>query len=361
MIPRLARAWDNLFGHGDAAVTVPPLDGALRPNRGLDEVAWRVALPEADSLAVVSDILLASSGKAVHALDGETWRTWREYDADIACIAPLGDDALAVALAGGDIVVAGGGHDGRRYRAGPDSRCITAMAASGASLHVANGSAVNAPENWQRDLLQRNASGTIWRIDLASGASTRLADRLAWPAGLAVDGETLVYSEAWKHRLVRFDAGGAGQAHLVYTDLPGYPGRIAAAADGYWLAVFAPRTQLVEFVLREPAYARRMLAVVPQPYWIAPTLRAGRSFHEPLQGGGVKHLGLLKPWAPALSAGLCIALDTAFQPRLSLHSRADGATHGVTSVVEHGGRVFAAARGDGVVVSIPLEELGDTR
>ena len=54
---------------------------------------------------------------------------------------------------------------------------------------------------------------------------------------------------------------------------PAYPGRIAPAADGYWLALFAPRSQLVEFVLREPAYRKRMMAEVPQPFWIAPTLQ----------------------------------------------------------------------------------------
>ena len=360
MIGPLARAWDNLFGHSDAAVTLPPLDGVLRPNRRLDEAPWRVPLPEVDSLAIVSDTLLASSGNAVYALEGETWRTWREYQAEVICIAALGDDALAVALASGDIIVAGGAHDGLGYRAAPDARCITAMGASNTGLYVANGSAVNPPGDWQRDLLQRDASGSIWRIDLASGASKQLAVRLAWPAGLAVDGDTLVYSEAWKHRLARIDAAGAGQARVVYTDMPGYPGRIAPAADGYWLAVFAPRTQLVEFVLREPGYRNRMVAEVPKHYWIAPKLRAGRSFYEPLQGGGVKHLGLLKPWAPTMSAGLCVALDRAFQPRLSLHSRADGATHGVTAVIEHRGRMFAAARGDGVVVSIPLDALGDT-
>lgn len=361
MIGPLARAWDNLFGHGDAAVTLPPLDGVLRPNCRLDEAPWRVPLAEVDSLAVVSDTLLASSGNAVYALEGETWRSWREYEAEVVCIAALGDDALAVALASGDIIVAGGEHDGRSYGAGPDSRCITAMAASGAGLYVANGSALNPPGDWQRDLLQRNASGSIWGIDLASAASTRLADRLAWPAGLAADGDTLVYSEAWKHRLARIDAAGAGHPHIVYADMPGYPGRIAPAAEGYWLAVFAPRTQLVEFVLREPAYRNRMVAEVPNPYWIAPKLRAGRSFYEPLQGGGVKHLGLLKPWAPTMSAGLCVALDRAFQPRLSLHSRADGATHGVTAVVEHRGLMFAAARGDGVVAAIPLDALGDSQ
>ena len=38
----------------------------------------------------------------------------------------------------------------------------------------------------------------------------------------------------------------------VLSDLPAYPGRIAPARDGgFWLALFAPRNQLVEFVLRE--------------------------------------------------------------------------------------------------------------
>ena len=102
-----------------------------------------------------------------------------------------------------------------------------------------------------------------------------------------------------------------------------------------------------------------MLAEVPQPYWIAPRLQSGRSFYEPLQGGGVKHLGILKPWAPAMSAGLCVRLDAAFQPTASLHSRADGHTHGITGVVERGETVLAAARGDGVVVALPRTSVGD--
>jgi hypothetical protein len=358
MIGGLMRAWDNLLGSGEAAVTVPPLDGALRPNRKLDEALSRVLLEDVDDLAVVSGELLASAGNTVYFLaDGQDLQKRKEYEADIACIAAL-DDGLAVALITGEILVEGGAFDGRRYRAAPEANCITAMAADGSRLYVANGSATNPPDAWQLDLLQRNASGSIWRIDLDGGTSSRLADGLAWPAGLAVDGKSLVFSEAWKHRLVRIDCSGAGERKVLYTDLPAYPGRIAPAEDGFWLAAFAPRTQLVEFVLREPAYRTRMIADVPRPYWIAPKLRAGRSFYEPLQGGGVKQLGLLKPWAPTMSAGLCIRLDSAFQPRLSLHSRADGTTHGVTGVAEYHGHVYAAAHGDGVVVSIPLEDLG---
>ena len=67
--------------------------------------------------------------------------------------------------------------------------CITALAASETQLYVANGSATNAARDWQRDLLERNASGSIWRIDLESGAVTRIAASLAWPAGLGVEPE----------------------------------------------------------------------------------------------------------------------------------------------------------------------------
>jgi hypothetical protein len=359
MIGGLVRALDNLLGRGEAAVTVSPFDGALRPNRRLDEAESRFLLADVDCLTVVADELVASAGSTIYALGaGGSWDKRGDYDAEIACVAAIGKDGLAVALATGEIVVKGGRFDGRRYRAAKGVHCITALAVSGTVLYLANGSATNSAADWQRDLLERNSSGSIWRVDLEGSAGTCVADGLAWPAGLAVDGSSLVFAEAWKHRLVRIDASGQGKPQILYADLPGYPGRIMRGEEGYWLAVFAPRSQLVEFVLREPAYARRMVTEVPRPFWVAPKLRCGRSFYEPLQGGGVKQLGILKPWAPTMSAGLCVRLDGQFQPRFSLHSRADGATHGVTAVAEHRGRMFAAARGDGVVVSIPLADLG---
>jgi len=356
MIGGLARAFDNLFGRGEAAVTVPPLDGAMRPNRMLDEAASRAALDGVDCLAACGDTLFASAGADLFELGADrTWARRKAYGSEVACIAPVGADGLAVALESGEVVIEGGPFDGRRYRADANVTCITAAAVAGSHLYLANGSAANPIGEWQRDLLERNASGSIWRIDLDSGAASRIAGDLAWPAGVAVDGEGVVYAEAWKHRLVRIDPARPGRPQVLHTDLPGYPSRIARAVDGYWLALFAPRSQLVEFVLREPAYAKRMMAEVPKPFWVAPKLRSGSSFYESLQGGGVKHLGMLKPWAPTMSAGLCVKLDAAFQPRSSLQSRADGRTHGVTSVAEHAGQVFVAARGDGVIVALPLE------
>jgi len=358
MIRGLARIFDNLLGRGDAAVTVPPLDGALRPNRHLDEATFRTRLEGVDCLVLQGNALLASAGDSIFALslNGE-WSKCKSYPSVIACVVAVDADTIAIALDTGDILIDGGRLDGRQYRANPSATCVTAIAVSGTHLYVANGSATNTLTNWQRDLLERNASGTIWRIDLESGAAMKLADGLAWPAGLAIDGADLVFSEAWKHQLVRIDVSRPQSRQVLYSDLPAYPGRIAsAAANGYWLALFAPRSQLVEFVLREPSYLKRMMAEVPQPFWVAPNLRSGRRFYEPLQGGGVKHLGMLKPWAPTMSAGFCVRLDRVFQPRSSLQSRADGRTHGVTSVIEHQGQIFAASRGDGVIVSLPATD-----
>ena len=144
------------------------------------------------------------------------------------------------------------------------------------------------------------------------------------------------------------------------TDLPGYPGRIAPAADGgHWLSVFAPRSQMIEFVLRERLYRQRMVERIDEQFWMAPTLRAGTSFKEPLQGGGIKHLGIHKPWGPTRSYGLVIKLDARGLAVLSHHSRSDGRRHGITSVLEWNGRTVAASKGDGVLIS--LIDIGGAR
>lgn len=346
MIAPVMRLIDGFFGRGEAAVTVPPLDGAMLPNRALDDAALRVPVADADCLAAADGRLYLSAGCDVLAERDGLFVTHRRFDTAVAALAPFAG-GLAVALEDGALHVEGGRFGGARIDTG--LRCITAIAAEGEAILVANGSDHHGPVAWQRDLLERGVSGSLWRIAVGTGTSERIAAGLAWPAGVTVDDLGVVVSEAWRHRIVR--PGGA----VLHGDLPGYPGRLAAGSGGYWMAMFAPRSQLVEFVLREPAFRRRMMAEVPEPYWIAPKLRAGRSFYESLQGGGVKQLGILKPWAPTMSAGFCVRLDKGFQPRASLQSRADGTTHGVTSAIEHAGALWAAARGDGVVVRIPLQ------
>lgn len=71
----------------------------------------------------------------------------------------------------------------------------------------------------------------------------------------------------------------------VLDALPAYPSRSTpASGGGFWLTAFAARTQLVEFVLRETAYGERMFKEIDPRYWIAPSLRSGATFLEPMQG-----------------------------------------------------------------------------
>src|ERR1700690_4567222 len=101
-----------------------------------------------------------------------------------------------------------------------------------------------------------------------------------------------------------------------------------------------------------------MIGEVAPDYWIAPALRAGRTPLAPTQQGGVTQFGLLKPWSPSWSYGLGARLDAAYRPNASLHSRANGRRHGVTSCLSIGGGRFFFAQGGAIVAPCAFEGLG---
>jgi hypothetical protein len=344
------RMLDSFLGRGDSAITVPALDGALRPNRRLDDAAERIVVRAPGGLAMSRDGLAASSGSELRLLSGGILH---RATAEISCLASVGG-GIALGLDDGRIIVTGGEFDGVEFAAQDGARCPTAICEQDGALYVAHGSAQNPPSAWQRDLMERNASGSLWRLNLRGGARERIAASLAWPAGLALAADGLMVAESWKHRVVLLDGTTGVQRRVVQVDLPGYPGQIGGRPGGYVMTMFAPRNQLVEFILREDQYRRRMMAEIDPRYWVAPSLRSGRSFYEPLQGGGVKHLGILKPWAPTLSFGMVVLLDDSGLPIDSFQSRADGRTHGITGAVLHDNALYAASRGDDVVVRLDL-------
>ena len=146
-----------------------------------------------------------------------------------------------------------------------------------------------------------------------------------------------------------------GSQRAVLDNLPVYPSRLSPApSGGFWLTAFAARTQLVEFVLRENAYRRRMMAEIDPEYWIAPKLKSGLSFLEPMQGAHIKTMGVVKPWAPPRSYGLVIRLNASGVPLYALHSRVDGVNHGIVAAVEIDGALFAIAKGPGRLLRAPL-------
>ncbi len=350
-------ALDRWFGRGTASITVPPMDGAFRPNDLLDAGLPVLERPAPDGLALTARGLVVSSGHSLIGLDRPDEAPLGVFDSEIGALAGLPDGGLAVGLADGRIVLVGGQHDGLIIAASAGIGCITALApAEGRTLLVANGSTSNGPAAWKRDLMQKNASGSVWRIDLAGGSERQLlAGGLAYPYGLLDDGAAVIVSESWRSALMRIWPGASGRRAPVLENLPAYPSRLSRADDGtIWLALFAPRSQIVEFVLTEDRYRRRMIDEVDPDFWVAPSLRAGRMPQEPTQQGGVRQLGVLKPWSPARSCGLAAHLDVAYRPIASFHSRASGHRHGVTSCLAFGGRLYVCAKGDGVVASLDL-------
>lgn len=362
----IMRTFDRFMGgRGDFSITVPVMDGALKPNDFLERIVSVAMVEGADNLVAAGEGLLVSSGPRILRLapDGAT-RPHSEHEAPISCLAASTGGALAIGLDGVGMRIAGGRHDGVLLdRAG--GRVLTCPTAAlfldEDTLVVSLGSAELPAAQWTRDLLHHGRSGSVLRIDLAGGNAVELAGALHFPSGLCLDDAGgLVVAEAWRHRLVGLDAGRASGPRELLGGLPAYPGRIArSASGGYWLALFAVRSQLQEFVLRENRFRRQMIAEVDPAFWIAPALSSGHSFKEPLQAGGVIRLGIHKPWAPTRSYGLVARLDADFQPVWSAHSRADGRRHGITALAEAGGRLFVASRGRGEVMTTDHLALGE--
>jgi hypothetical protein len=363
------RSLDRFLGRGDASIAIPPMDGALKPNGAIDEATHILSRNRPDNLIVTPNGIVFSS------------------DRELLRAAPNGSNVASIAACEGEILATAAAPDGtiaifdqarglslldtqtgsKTYLDVPrlPRASVTAAAFRDPKrLIVCVGSSKNTAANWQRDLLESEAAGSVWSIDVGSGTMVPLAEKLRYPAGCLVlaDGRSALVSESWTNRLLRFDLDGAKKPVPVLTALPGYPSRLAArAAGGAWLCLFAPRNQLVEFVRREPGYRRAMMAEVPKEFWIAPSLASGKSFSEPMQGGALKQMGILKPWAPTRSYGLIVALNDDHTPVESFHSRTGGKRHGLTSVAELESKLIVASKGGDEILAIELSGHGNGR
>ena len=337
------------------------MDGPLKPNDILEEASEILQETGIDNLvASVDGFLFTSGNRLLRLQEGQRPEPVMEFEAEIMSLAAAPDGGLAIGLDGGGVLLRA--PDGTQHRLieAAAANCPTAMAFSDArTLIVCNGSRNTGSQDWQRDLLELGRSGSLLRINVADGRCETIARKLAYPSGVSMmpDGSVIV-SEAWRHRLLRLRPGRA-DPEPVLSDLPAYPGRInRGSGGGYWLCAFAVRSQLQEFILREHSYRKLMMAEVHADYWIAPALRSGLSFKEPLQAGGVIRLGIHKPWAPTRSYGLVMLLDSTFAPVASAHSRAGGRHHGATSVLESdSGDILIAAKGAGKLLRIEAATL----
>ena len=360
MIEAIKQWTERVLGRGDAAISVPVLDGALKSNRLIEDAEVVAEFDAPEDLASDGTSLFVSDGARVLRVDGEGPPTVAHtFERTVSALACLPDGGIAVALGGREVRVVGGPHDGRRFEAVDGKRLNAVNALAGTAdgrLLATDGSLTNPPERWKHDVMELGRSGRLLEFNLADGSASERATGLAYAFGVGAtaDGAAWV-CESWRHRVLQIggtqngrgaQAGGASSGRAVLDGLPGYPSRIApAAGGGWWLTCFTLRTQLVEFVLREPSYRKRMLAEIEPQHWIAPALNSGNTFLEPMQGAHLKMMGVVKPWAPPRSYGLVIRLDDRGLIRYSLHSRFDGKHHGIVAAVERDGWLYMLCKG----------------
>src|SRR5215469_2493176 len=100
MIPALEDFFDRFLGRGDAAITVPPFDGSLKPNQLLERAEVAGEFGEPEDLTVVEGALYLADGLTLRRVEGSSSREVRRFERPITALAALPGGRLAVALGG---------------------------------------------------------------------------------------------------------------------------------------------------------------------------------------------------------------------------------------------------------------------
>ena len=367
-IPELFRV--HVLGERDEP-EIRTLDGPWKQNELIGDCAMVDRTLEHPDDVIVDEQgkPWVSSGNVVYRIGGSWFAPVRSVvhkvggRAGALCRHPDGSLIVAVADNGVEIISRDGS---RRTIIDSDSgpmKCVTAIAiGQDGKVFLTDGSTQFGPERWVEDLMHSGETGRLLKLDWSTGKVRTITRNLSWPFGVCPVGENAVLvSESWKHRLLVIDVAGTSDAkqRVALGNLPGYPSRIQPIeGGGYWLALFALRNPLVEFVLREKEFLKEMLATVPPRFWVAPAMATRDDYREALQLGAIKQVGMKKPFSPPYSYGLVAKLDRHFQPVKSMHSRADGKRHGITGIASpNKNSLYILSAGNGKLVHANEEVL----
>ncbi|MBV9531249.1 MAG: hypothetical protein JO283_09305, partial [Bradyrhizobium sp.] len=282
-----------------------------------------------------------------------------QFDGEAGGLAIHPDGRLLVCIAGRGLAAIDRARAQPRWLERTDGRALAGLMSVAAGpdgrIFAVEGSTARAPCEWRHDLMEKRHNGRLIVCDAALHSASTLLKDLSYPYGITIAPGTgeLWYSESWSHRVSRIPLDGAAP-QILLRNLPGYPARLRPdGRSGFYLGLFARRTHLIEFVLKEDDFRQEMIASMPADYWIAPAYTGGSDCLEPMQIGGVKALGIQKPWAPPRSYGLLAHLDAEGEATDSIHSRAGGRFHGITGACATPQGVVIAARGAGRLLLEP--------
>jgi sugar lactone lactonase YvrE len=342
---------------------IPSLDGPLSPNEALDDCRLIGGpLPGVDDIAEGPDgVLYVSAGPRVLRLSGpgyERRAVVAEFKAEVSGLAVHPDGRLLACVAEQGLAAVDARGCQRWLSQVEDQplNCLTSVAAAlDGNIFISEGSQLNKAIEWRSDLMQKNRAGRVLVCGPGFESPKVLLRGLCYAHGLALspDGRFLWLTESWSHRVSRAAVMGCnlGAVEPIIRNLPGYPARLSRAArGGFWLSIFALRTHLIEFVLREDDFRNEMMRTIAPQYWIAPALATGGDALEPMQSGSIKALGIQKPWAPPRSYGLIARIDKNGDVIDSLHSRVGGHCHGITAACETAQGLAIVSKGHGRVL-----------
>ncbi|MBT4265618.1 MAG: SMP-30/gluconolactonase/LRE family protein [Deltaproteobacteria bacterium] len=365
MIARIQKLIQQyVYGHSSQLV-IPVLDGALHPNNRIDTCDV-----VKDSLAMPDDLVIDQNGTVYISCENKVLKSaslgeaqfdvYAEFNGITGGLSFHPDGSLMVCVSGEGVwfVNASGALEKMALSLEKPLLSPTCIAPGpDGVIYITDGSCRHILENWVRDLMEKRSDGRLIQYDPQTKKSKVLLSKLRYPHGICVNtiNNSLILTESWAHQISQYplDNIRAETRKDFMRNLPGYPSRIIPTADeNYWVALFARRTQLIELILEEKQYRLEMMRQIEPPYWVAPSLKPNQSYLEPLQGGQIKQLGEMKPWAPPRSYGLVIRVDKHGEVKESLHCRSEGERHGITGLYQHLDQLYIVSKGGGCLLKV---------
>ncbi|MFP1678944.1 SMP-30/gluconolactonase/LRE family protein [Alloalcanivorax sp. C16-2] len=234
---------------------------------------------------------------------------------------------LRVTPGSGRIEVLTDGADGVPFRFTDD-----VDVASDGTIYFTDASSKFGPAMHARDdIIEHGGHGRFLKFDPASGATTVLIDDLQFANGVALSGDEdfVVVTQTGSYNVIRYWLRGehAGEHDVFFDNLPGIPDGVSSNGDGtFWVALFAPRNGALDAMADKPLL-RKVVFRLP-------------AFMQP---------------QPARHA-FVLGLDENGQVTHNLQHRAEDAFAPITSVEQHGQRLYLGSLTRDSFAVLPLTE-----
>jgi sugar lactone lactonase YvrE len=271
----------------------PPLLGVLEPNttlslarplargqiRGPESVtvdaAGRVYSGTADGRIVRIDV--ATDRVETYARTGTASTRCGEDSMEHVCGRPLGLRFDAA----GDLIVADAFRGLMKIDAAGRMRVLTSSAggvpfrftddldiASDGRIYFSDASSKYDRAHYRNDVVEGNGWGRLMRYDPATKKTEVLESGLRFANGVTLthDESAVLVAETGRYRVHRHHLRGpkAGTTEVFIDNLPGFPDNIRRASDGgYWVALGAKRSKIVDYLHARPTLKRIIAKTIP--------------------------------------------------------------------------------------------------